>query len=105
MSRALDEVFDGVWDAFDDGGFFEQATVMPCAGEPFDISVDFRKGSAELFNGLAQTSQFSITYRIQDATLKRGSLLIIDRVTYQLKADPEPDETGLNAMAELEVKR
>lgn len=105
MSRELDEVFDGVWDAFDDAGFFEQATVMPAGGEPFDITVDFRKGSAEVFNGVAQTSQFSITYRLADATLRRQSLLGIDGVTYQLKADPEPDETGLNATAELEVRR
>lgn len=105
MSRDLDEVFDGIWGSFDDGGFFEQATVMPTAGEPFDISVDFRKGSAELFNGVARTSQFSIIYRIADATLMRGSLLAIDSVTYRLKADPEPDDTGLNAMAELEVKK
>ncbi|CAM2154444.1 conserved hypothetical protein [Paraburkholderia tropica] len=105
MSRELDEVFDGVWDAFTDAGFFEQATILPATGEPFDITVDFRKGSAELFNGAAQTSQFSITYRIADATLKRASLLSIDSVTYRLKADPEPDETGLNATAELELKR
>ncbi len=104
MSRDLDGVFDDMWETFDDAGFFEQATVLPVGGEPFDISVDFRKGAIDVFDGAAQTSQFSFTYRVTDAELLRGSLLRIDGVIYRLRLDPEPDATGLNAVATLEKK-
>jgi hypothetical protein len=104
MARALDDVFDGMWEIFGDAGFFDTATILPAAGEPFDISVDFREGTADVFEGAAQTSQFSFTYCIADAELRRGTLVSVDGVTYRLKLDPEPDATGLNAVVSLEKK-
>ena len=100
--KPLDNVFDDMWNIFEDEGMFDTATFQPASGDPYDIVVDFRQGAADVFDGAARTLELSITYRRADASLQRGSMLVIDGTQYRVVADPEPDKTGLNATAELQ---
>jgi len=55
-----------------------------------------------VFDGVAQTVDYSIEYQVRDAQLKRGSQLRIKGVLYRCKRDPRPDGSGFHATVEVE---
>ncbi|CAN7265789.1 head-tail joining protein [Caballeronia sp. LjRoot31] len=90
------------WRAFSGAGMLDTATIVPAAGEPFDIQVDFRIDGEIVFDGIAQTVDYSIEYQVCDAQLKRGSQLRIKGVLYRCKRDPRPGDSGFHATVEVE---
>src|SRR5471032_3241230 len=94
------------WKAFSGAGILDTATIVSAlgeqTGEPFDIQVDFRVDGEIVFDGMAQTVDYSIEYQVLDAQLKRGSQLRIKGVLYRCKRDPRPDDSGFHATVEVE---
>ena len=90
------------WKAFSGAGMLDTATIAPMAGERFDIQVDFRVDCEIVFDGMAQTVDYSIEYQVGDAQLKRGSQLRIKGVLYRCKRDPRPGDSGFHAVVEVE---
>jgi hypothetical protein len=90
------------WRAFSGAGMLDTATIVPAAAEPFDIEVDFRIDGEIVFDGIAQTVDYSIEYQVCDAQLKRGSQLRIKGVLYRCKRDPRPGDSGFHATVEVE---
>jgi hypothetical protein len=82
------------FEAFGRAGFLESVQIQTGINAGTTINADYREPAQVLWDGIVQSTDYSIEYQTVDATLKQGDELIVKTKRFRVSQKPKATDDG-----------